>query len=43
MEPPIFQFPVITQPITKVSKEAATLQVKVFKIDLFCWSSIAHF
>ena len=36
MEPPNFQFPVIIQPITKVSKEAAILQVKVFKIDLFC-------
>ena len=34
IDPPIFQSPVITHAITKVSREAVILQVRVFNNDL---------
>ena len=40
IEPPIFQSPVITQAIIKVSSEAVILHVRVFNKDLLVCSII---
>ena len=43
IDPPIFQLPVITQAITKVSNDAAILQVIVFNKDLLKSSMVVKY